>query len=221
MDKVAKLEKELIACDVIEPVNHIKIISTTPFAPECPMIQRPFRKVCKLIFEISCHHIDHALVSGCHIILLEYLERNHLWPPVLSLSSLKTLNIFTRNSISEVSIIIDHGQHGLCPDLRLGNKFLVTKKIRKRHKTVKPIWTSLPGVAFTADPGIVRTDNLTIKLIQVTCHAILLLYELVMQPALRLDCTNRKFSIISSHKRQSVEYIFLGRHRCPGKNNTE
>ena len=93
MDKVAELEKELVTGDIVEPIYDVKVVTSAPLAPECPVVKRLLRKVCKLILEIVCENRDDALITCSHIVLLEDLESNHLRPPVLGLSSLETFDV--------------------------------------------------------------------------------------------------------------------------------
>ena len=52
MNDLSKFKKVALACDVIEPVNDVKVITTTLSTPECPMIKRELREHLKLITEI-------------------------------------------------------------------------------------------------------------------------------------------------------------------------
>ena len=174
VDEVAEFKEELVSGDVVEPIHHIKIVATSPFAPEGPMVERLLRKISQLIPEVSGHHIDDALVTGRHIVLLEDLEGNHLRPPVLGLSSLESLDVLAGDPVAEISVLVNHCQHSLRPHCSLLYKFLVTKEICKRHKTVEPIWSTLPGVAFTAYPGVVGSHHLGIQFIQMAGHSVLL-----------------------------------------------
>ena len=115
MDQVSELQKELFSCDVVKPVYHIEVITTSPLSPECPVVERFFRKIGKLILEVTGHDIDDTLVTCCHIVLLQYLERHHLRPPVLSLSPLESLDILAGDPVSEISVLMNHGEHRLRP----------------------------------------------------------------------------------------------------------
>ena len=117
VDQVAELQKEPVTCDVVQPVDHIEIVSASPLAPECPVIERFLGKVCKLIPEVACHDIDHPLVTCSHIILLQYLESDHLRPPVLGLSPLESFDVLAGDPVSEVTVFVNHRQHGLRPHL--------------------------------------------------------------------------------------------------------
>ena len=116
VDQVAEFKKEFVSCDVVEPIYHVKVVTTSPFSPECPVVERLLRKVGKLILEVVGHHGDDALVACCHVILLEDLQGHHLRPPVLGLSALESFYVFTRYPVAEVSVLEGHGEHRLRPD---------------------------------------------------------------------------------------------------------
>ena len=116
MDQVAEFKKEPVSCDVVEPIYHVEIVSSSPFSPECPVVERLLRKVGELVLEVVGHHGDDALVACCHVILLEDLQGDHLRPPVLGLSALESFYVFTRYPVAEVSVFECHGEHRLRPD---------------------------------------------------------------------------------------------------------
>ena len=205
VDQVAEFQQEGLSGAVVEPPDHLEIVAAPPFAPVRPVLQRVLRQMGQFIAEISRHHRQDPGVGGRHVILLQDFEGHHLGPPVFGIAALQAFDIGTGNRVAEVAVFPGGSEYGFGPAQGLGDERLVVQDIGQGQEAVDPIRAALPGIPFSADPGVVVTHDLRIERIQVSGHPVPLPFQLVQQPSLGLDRAERKFREGVVRERGAVE----------------
>ena len=215
VDQVAEFQQEGLSGAVVEPPDHLEVVAAPPFAPVRPMFQRVLRQMGQLVAEITRHHIQDTGVGGRHVILLQNLEGYHLGPPVLGIAALQAFDIGAGDGIAEVAVFPGGREYGFGPAQGLGDEDFIVQDIGEGQETVYPIGAALPGIPFSADPGVVVTHDRCIERIQVAGHPVPLPFQLVQQPALGLDRAERKLCKGVVRERGTVEDDFRT-GRCRG-----
>ena len=83
-------------------------------------------------------------------------------------------------------------------------EFVVIQYPRKWQKTVHPVRSAFPTVAFAAEPAVVVADNLRISLVKMGGNAVALAFEGLAEPAGGFDSTKREFFISSAELRRAA-----------------
>ena len=76
-------------------------------------------------------------------------------------------------------------------------KLLIVKDIGERQEAVNPVRSTLPAVAFAAEPAIILADYLRIGFVEICGNSVALTLERLPQPARGFDCSQRKFFVLS------------------------
>ena len=209
MNDFSKLQKELLAGKVIEPVNHVQVVGPAPLAPVRPVVQGFFLEVFQLIPEIAEQAIRDAGIAGGAVILPQDFEGHHLGPPVVGLASLETVNEGMVLSRPQIPVGLLGRKDGFHPDPGLGDKAPVLKQISQGQEAIYPVGAPLPCIAVSTQPCVVLPHHLGIDLIQVTGKAIGLPLQLLLQPPPGLNGAQGQFRIAASGKRSPVERLCL------------
>ena len=196
VDKLAEVEQELFAGDVIEPIDAHKVVAPAKLSPRGPVSQRVFRQLRQLIAEIACHEIDDTTIVRCRVILLHDFKHNHLGPPVVRVVALKSRLVFEVFVRTEISVGLLRSQCPLNPGSRLLYQCLVVQEVGKRQQSVNPVRSALPHIAVAAEPAVARTNNLGIYLVQVSGHPVSHADELFLDPSFRADTSERQLDIV-------------------------
>ena len=219
VDNLTQFEQLLVASDIIEPMHNQQVIACTLCSPECPVTQRSLWQLLQLVVEIFCHKINYALIASSHIVLLKNLQRHHTRPPVGSIVTLHTVDVRTVGVGTEVATLFLRVEDSLHPLQRLCLQGIVAHNICHWKSTINPVWTTLPGITLATEPGVVVTTYQLIEFVEVTCHSVQHNTHLLVEPALRLDVTNRELCIRSLHQWSAVKYRLWtsrGRLLCRG-----
>ena len=210
VDQVAQFQQERLSGAVIQPPDHLQVVSAPPLAPVGPVLQRVLRKLLQLVAEVVGHHAQDPLVGGSHVVLFQDFEGDHLGPPVFGFSALEALDVGPGDAVAEVAIFLCGSQHRLDPLQGLRDQGLVIQQISEGQQPVDPVGPPFPSVPFAADPGIVVAHDRGIERIQVASHPVPLALQLVEEPALGPDGAEREFGIGVLGKRGPVENDLLG-----------
>src|SRR5688572_17448758 len=108
--------------------------------------------------EIVCHQGDHALISGCCVVLLKCLQHHHFRPPILAITLLGTCDLFIsvrQGSWTEVSVgtLITNAPFDPC--LYFGFQFLIIQHVSQWYKSINPIGSAFPAIARSTKPSII------------------------------------------------------------------
>ena len=117
---------------------------------------------------------DHARIAGRFLILRQDLEHDHVRPPVLILLG------------SEEAVLALVVERPVDPFAGLADQFGVVEQVGQRNQPIEVIRTALPAFALAAEPRAVGGE-VGPELVDVPGQSVALDFELLQQPAGRLD----------------------------------